>query len=347
MRPTASHLATQQCRCAQRLARDGSRTRGGRASGRRIQLGPDGRDETTGEVVIVESQLETSDHGHLGQILTYAARTEPTTIVWVAASFRPEHRAAIDWLNARTDENTRFFGVELGVVRIGQSDRRRRPDWLLSPTIGRRRFVPPLSAELACAPFGDLNECPHPARRRLRRSPAPNQVRLPTARHTRAPVRPDGASSHLRSMPHGRNSLVRSTTASLLWTGKGLTATNARSRGMPRCLRSSAVAGHLGGGWQGVAGSRRRVCERSRPSQTAPLVPWRRLRSSPSAQHLGASLLRLPDPPAHYRAAAAKPVGSALVARTSQPDPACQAGCSRCRVARGNRVPSNRNHPPV
>lgn len=81
-----------------------------------------GRDETTGEVVIVENQLETSDHGHLGQILTYAAGTDPTTIVWVAAQFRAEHRAAVDWLNARTDENTRFFAVELGVVRIGASD---------------------------------------------------------------------------------------------------------------------------------------------------------------------------------------------------------------------------------
>jgi len=80
-----------------------------------------GRDVTTGEVVIVENQLETSDHAHLGQILTYAAGTDPATIVWVAASFRPEHRAAIDWLNTRTDESTRFFGVELGVVRIGQS----------------------------------------------------------------------------------------------------------------------------------------------------------------------------------------------------------------------------------
>ena len=81
-----------------------------------------GRDETTGEVVIVENQLEASDHTHLGQILTYAAGTDPTTIVWVAAFFRPEHRAALDWLNARTNENTRFFGVELGVVRIGQSE---------------------------------------------------------------------------------------------------------------------------------------------------------------------------------------------------------------------------------
>jgi hypothetical protein len=58
---------------------------------------------------------------HLGQLLTYAAGTHPTTIVWIAAAFRPEHRAALDWLNERTDENTRFFGVQLGVVRIDDS----------------------------------------------------------------------------------------------------------------------------------------------------------------------------------------------------------------------------------
>ncbi len=80
-----------------------------------------GRDALTGQVVIVENQLETTDHQHLGQILTYAAGTDPTTIVWVAAAFRSEHRSALDWLNARTDEGTRFFGVELGLVRIGDS----------------------------------------------------------------------------------------------------------------------------------------------------------------------------------------------------------------------------------
>lgn len=80
-----------------------------------------GRDTLTGDVVIVENQLETTDHTHLGQILTYAAGTNPTTVVWVAARFRPEHRSALDWLNERTDENTRFFGVEVGVVRIGDS----------------------------------------------------------------------------------------------------------------------------------------------------------------------------------------------------------------------------------
>jgi hypothetical protein len=80
-----------------------------------------GRDETTGQRVIVENQLEESDHGHLGQILTYAAGTDPTTIVWVTTGFRPEHRLALDWLNERTNEETRFFGVEIEVVRIGDS----------------------------------------------------------------------------------------------------------------------------------------------------------------------------------------------------------------------------------
>ncbi len=48
-------------------------------------------------------------------------RHQSDTIVWIATGFRSEHRAAIDWLNERTDENTRFFGVEIQVVRIGGS----------------------------------------------------------------------------------------------------------------------------------------------------------------------------------------------------------------------------------
>lgn len=81
-----------------------------------------GRDITTGGVVIIESQLEISDHTHLGQIITYATGTDPTTIVWIATGFRPEHRAAIDWLNERTDDKTRVFGVVIHVVRIGDSE---------------------------------------------------------------------------------------------------------------------------------------------------------------------------------------------------------------------------------
>lgn len=80
-----------------------------------------GRDIATGETVIIENQLETTDHSHLGQLLTYAGGTDPVNVVWCAPRFRDEHRAALDWLNDRTDESTRFFGIEVGAVRIGDS----------------------------------------------------------------------------------------------------------------------------------------------------------------------------------------------------------------------------------
>jgi hypothetical protein len=80
-----------------------------------------GKDLATGETVIVENQLERTDHAHLGQLLTYAGGTDAVNVVWCAPAFREEHRAALDWLNTRTDEGTRFFGVEIAVVRIDSS----------------------------------------------------------------------------------------------------------------------------------------------------------------------------------------------------------------------------------
>jgi hypothetical protein len=80
-----------------------------------------GRDLTNAVVLIIENQLAGSDHGHLGQLLTYAAGTNASTIVWITTSFRDEHRQALDWLNEHTDEHTHFFGVEMQVVTIGDS----------------------------------------------------------------------------------------------------------------------------------------------------------------------------------------------------------------------------------
>jgi hypothetical protein len=80
-----------------------------------------GRDITNDAVLIVENQLAVTDHSHLGQVLTYAAGTGASTIVWIATAFREEHRQALDWLNETTDEKTHFFGIELQVVRIGES----------------------------------------------------------------------------------------------------------------------------------------------------------------------------------------------------------------------------------
>jgi hypothetical protein len=80
-----------------------------------------GKDLTHDAVLIVENQLGGTDHNHLGQILTYAAGSDASTIVWIAKSFREEHRQAFLWLNEQTRENIRFFGVELRAVRIGDS----------------------------------------------------------------------------------------------------------------------------------------------------------------------------------------------------------------------------------
>jgi hypothetical protein len=82
-----------------------------------------GRDLTNDAMLIVENQLEQTDHSHLGQLLTYAAGTDAATIVWIARGFRDEHRQAIDWLNERTAENTHFFGLEIELVQIEGQER--------------------------------------------------------------------------------------------------------------------------------------------------------------------------------------------------------------------------------
>lgn len=71
--------------------------------------------------VLIENQLEPTNHNHLGQIITYAAGLDACSIIWIAKSFTEEHRAALDWLNRITDENINFFGIEIEVIRIGES----------------------------------------------------------------------------------------------------------------------------------------------------------------------------------------------------------------------------------
>lgn len=71
--------------------------------------------------VLIENQLERTDHRHLGQLITYAAGLKAVTIVWVAATFTEEHRAALDWLNTVTGDEFRFFALEVELWRIGDS----------------------------------------------------------------------------------------------------------------------------------------------------------------------------------------------------------------------------------
>lgn len=79
------------------------------------------KDTATGDWVIIENQLDRTDHSHLGQILTYAAGLNAATIVWLAERFTEEHRAALDWLNEITDDHFNFFGLEIELLRINNS----------------------------------------------------------------------------------------------------------------------------------------------------------------------------------------------------------------------------------
>jgi hypothetical protein len=79
------------------------------------------KDTATDNWVLIENQLERTDHTHLGQLITYAAGLNAVTIIWIAERFTEEHRAALDWLNERTDEKINLFGLEIELWRIGDS----------------------------------------------------------------------------------------------------------------------------------------------------------------------------------------------------------------------------------
>ena len=79
------------------------------------------RDTTTDSWVLIENQLNTTDHKHLGQLLTYASGLKAVTIVWIAKTFTDEHRATLDWLNDITDDRFQFFGLVVKLSKIDKS----------------------------------------------------------------------------------------------------------------------------------------------------------------------------------------------------------------------------------
>ena len=78
-------------------------------------------EEGSARKIIIENQLETTDHDHLGKLLTYASGTDANVIIWIFREIRDEHRSAIDWLNEHTDENIDFFAVKMELWQIGES----------------------------------------------------------------------------------------------------------------------------------------------------------------------------------------------------------------------------------
>ena len=79
------------------------------------------KDETTGIKVIIENQLEATNHDHLGKIITYASGLDANVVIWIVKEAREEHRSAVEWLNNKTTKDISFFLIEIHAYKIGDS----------------------------------------------------------------------------------------------------------------------------------------------------------------------------------------------------------------------------------
>lgn len=76
-------------------------------------------EDDEGQPVVIENQLEKTDHTHLGQVLTYLVNMEANTVVWIAKDTRQEHINVINWLNEATDKC--FYLVKVEAYKIDNS----------------------------------------------------------------------------------------------------------------------------------------------------------------------------------------------------------------------------------
>ena len=93
--------------------------------------------------VLIENQLEETDHDHLGKILTYSAGLNAHTVIWVAKKFRDEHRAALDQQNEITDDRFSYFGIEIKVWKIENSKPAPQFEIISKPNDWSRSISPP------------------------------------------------------------------------------------------------------------------------------------------------------------------------------------------------------------
>jgi hypothetical protein len=79
-------------------------------------------EDASGRAVIIENQLARTDHDHLGKLLTYMSNLDAKVAIWVSTDPRPEHVAAINYLNEVVPQDTNFYLLRLQAFRIGESE---------------------------------------------------------------------------------------------------------------------------------------------------------------------------------------------------------------------------------
>lgn len=90
-------------------------------------------EEATGRKIIIENQLEDTNHDHLGKIITYASGYDAEIIIWIVRNVRDEHQKAIEWLNEHTDEKISFFLIKIEIWQIDGSNPAPKFEIIVSP----------------------------------------------------------------------------------------------------------------------------------------------------------------------------------------------------------------------
>jgi hypothetical protein len=78
-------------------------------------------EDDDGNKIIIENQLEATNHDHLGKIITYASGHDAKTIIWIVEDVEDEHKRAIEWLNEHTDDDINLFIIRMELWQIGDS----------------------------------------------------------------------------------------------------------------------------------------------------------------------------------------------------------------------------------
>jgi len=94
------------------------------------------RNPMDGSVVLIENQLEQTDHTHLGQVMTYLAGLDAQSVIWIAPSFREPHLSAIRWLNQHTAEGFPSSRSRSGLFELATAPSHRSSRWSRSQVDG-------------------------------------------------------------------------------------------------------------------------------------------------------------------------------------------------------------------
>lgn len=105
------------------------------------------KDTGTGKFVVIENQLEKTDHDHLGKAITYASVLDASTVIWIATDFTEEHKKALDWLNDHTNDEFSFYGVQLELWQIDESKPALRINIISKPNLAVRQAARSMAVE--------------------------------------------------------------------------------------------------------------------------------------------------------------------------------------------------------